>query len=99
MIAKETGEARGTVGLKKGIYAVVVFMQGRSGDEDAAFVSVGGRTYRMWTGSYDRVSVATCKETETESFPFTADRDGPVEVVISKAELNVYVDRVVFRKK
>jgi len=97
---KDTSEAQGTVELKKGKYKVVVYVQGASADEDAVFITIGdGKKMRVYANPRGSVVPATLMGSEDEFFTATIDKDGPCKVLLTMAEKNVYVDRVVFTRQ
>ena len=97
---KESSEARGTVELKKGKYKAVVYMEGASDDEDAVYVTVGqGSKTRVFADEHGAVVAGTLYESEDQFFTVTIDKEGPCSVVLTTAEKNVYVDRVVLARQ
>jgi len=97
LMDKDTSEARCTIYLAEGTYGVSVYMQGESTDEDAVFVTMaGGDKYRVFADPWGEVVAGTVLELEGTSIPVTMKASGPCEVVLTTAEKNVYVDRIVF---
>ena len=97
LMDKDSSEAKGTVDLKKGKYKVVVYAQGASSDEDAVFVTIGdGRKTRVYAQEHGKIVPANLMGSEDQFFTVTIDKDGRVAVLLTMAEKNVYVDRVVF---
>ena len=100
LMDKDSSQAQGTVDLKKGKYKVVVYMQGASADEDAVYITLGqGSRTRAFAEEHDAIVPATLYESEDQFFMALIDKDGPCSVLLTTAEKNVYVDRVVFTRQ
>jgi len=100
LMDKDSSQAQGTVELKKGKYKVVVYAQGGSADEDAVFITIGdGRKTRVYAKDHGSVVPANLVGSEDQFFTVTIDKDGPVTVLLTMAEKNVYVDRIVFARQ
>ena len=75
-----------------------MYIRGTSAAEDAVFVQFGtDKRLRIYASPRGEVVAARLMGTEKTAFPVTVDKDGPVEVVLTTAETNVFVDRIVFR--
>ena len=75
-----------------------MYVRGTSAAEDAVFVQFGSdKKHRVHATPRGEVVPARLRGTEKTAFPVTVDKDGPVEVVLTTAETNVFVDRIVFR--
>jgi hypothetical protein len=95
LLMTEDGKAETTVRIAKGTYRVEVYMQGQDGSSDAVQVSVAGIEMRFFDGDYGKIRLgATNGDDEVE-----IKKDGDYPVVISWAEPDVLVDRVVLKRK
>ncbi|MGQ9662473.1 MAG: hypothetical protein ACUVWX_09085, partial [Kiritimatiellia bacterium] len=86
----DTGVATLTVPMKKGTYEVTAYGQGVDEEQDAFYVAVGSYEERVFPDEYGKIVA-------TKAFRVVVPQDGPCKVVISAAEPNVHVDRIVIK--
>jgi len=94
----EKSRAVGSVTLSPGTWYAALYMIGGAEDEDAVFLEFGGVKARLYQSEFT-IEEAVPSDYDLVEPRAKIEKDGECEVVLSFAEPNVRLDRIVFRKE
>ncbi len=77
-----------------------MYVQGAEAESDAVYVTIGaGPKTRVFAEPRGSVVPATLYQSDDQFFTAAIDKDGPCKIVLTTAEKNVLVDRVVLTRQ